>query len=95
MAIPKAMRERSPGQRMRAHHQDDVRAKIQVSQIINRLKSHIDGEIELSATQVSCAKILLDKALSNAPTNLDATIDGRVEIVMSGVHHGLESDAQG
>lgn len=44
-------------------HQDDVRAKIQATQIINRLQSAFDGTIELSQTQVNIGKALLDKAL--------------------------------
>lgn len=56
--------------RMRLSHQADVRAKIQASQLVNRLQKHADGEIELSATQVQAAKILLDKSISNAPTEI-------------------------
>ena len=44
-------------------HQDDVRAKIQASQIINRLASAFNGDIELSAVQVNIGKSLLDKVL--------------------------------
>ncbi len=44
-------------------HQDDVRRKIQASQLINRLTDHVLGETELSATQVAAAKILLSKSL--------------------------------
>ena len=69
-----------PGQ-IRRQHQDDVRRKIQASQIINRLQKHIDGEIELTPSQVSAAKILLDKSVSNAPTEIDQTteLSGTVE----------------
>lgn len=48
---------------MRRRHQDDVRAKIGASQIVNRLQNHIDGKVELSATQIAAAKILLGKSL--------------------------------
>lgn len=44
-------------------HQDDIRAKIQASQIINRLQSAFDGTLELTQTQVNIGKALLDKAL--------------------------------
>jgi hypothetical protein len=47
--------------------QDCVRAQIQVSSIINRLEQLVAGEIEMTATQVNAARILLDKAMSNAP----------------------------
>lgn len=53
--------------RLRKTHQEDVRTKIKVSNIINRLQKHIAGEIELTSTQVASARILLDKTISNAP----------------------------
>jgi hypothetical protein len=54
--------------RLNPRHSEMVRAKIQASQLINRLTSHALGDAEMSATQVQAAKILLDKTLSNAPT---------------------------
>ena len=44
-------------------HQEDVRGKIQATQIINRLYSAFTGEIELTAIQVNIGKTLLDKVL--------------------------------
>jgi hypothetical protein len=44
-------------------HQDDVRAKIQTSQLINRLTDHALGNIELSPTQVRAIEILIKKTL--------------------------------
>lgn len=54
--------------RLKPRHQEDVKAKIKISNIIDRLEKHIAGEIELSSTQVTSAKILLDKTISNAPS---------------------------
>lgn len=51
------------GRPLGKRHQNDVRAKIQSSQIINRLQSAFDGKIELTQTQVNIGKALLDKAL--------------------------------
>jgi len=51
------------GRPLGKRHQEDVRTKIQASQIINRLTSAFNGEIELSAVQVNIGKTLLDKAL--------------------------------
>jgi hypothetical protein len=48
---------------MRRLHQDDVRAKIQTSQLINRLSDHVFGKVELSASQVSAAMGLIKKTL--------------------------------
>lgn len=47
--------------------QEEVREKIKTTLLINKLQNHIDGKLELSPTQISAAKILLDKALCNAP----------------------------
>lgn len=53
--------------RLRRTHQDDIRTKIKVSNIIDRLEKHVSGEIEMTPAQVTSAKILLDKTMSNAP----------------------------
>lgn len=44
-------------------HDDNTRLKIQTSQLLNRLSSHVFGKIELSATQVRSAEILLRKTI--------------------------------
>lgn len=51
------------GRPLGKRHQEEVRAKIQASQIITRLMSAFDGTIELSQTQVNIGKSLLDKVL--------------------------------
>lgn len=53
------------GRPLGKRHQEDVRSKIQASQIINRLQKAFDGEVELTAVQVNIAKSLLDKVLPN------------------------------
>lgn len=50
--------------RIRAKHQEEVRSKIQTSQLINRLQDHALGKLaELSATQLKAIEILLRKNL--------------------------------
>jgi hypothetical protein len=49
--------------RLRKMHQDDVRAKIQTSQLINRLENHALGELELTATQIKAIEVLIRKTL--------------------------------
>lgn len=44
-------------------HDDQTRAKIQASQIINRFMGCVNGDIEMSAAQVSAGKALLNKVL--------------------------------
>jgi hypothetical protein len=64
--------------RLNRRHQDLVREKIKVSMIIDRLEKSVAGEIELSPTQVQSAKILLDKSISNAKTDLN--VSGTVNV---------------
>lgn len=59
--------------RLNPRHSEMVRAKIQASQLVNRLTAHALGDADMSATQVQAAKILLDKTLSNAPTITELT----------------------
>lgn len=49
--------------RLNPAHDERTRAKIQTSQLINRLFSHANGEVEMSATQVRAAEVLLKKTL--------------------------------
>jgi hypothetical protein len=51
------------GRKLGTRHQEDIRAKIQASQIINRLYAGFNGEIELTNEQVSIGKALLNKVL--------------------------------
>lgn len=44
-------------------HDMKTREKIKTSQLINRLQNHIDGECELSVTQMRAIEILLRKTL--------------------------------
>lgn len=58
-------------------HDDETRAKIQSAQIINRLMGHINGTVELSATQVSAGLGLLRKTipdLSQAEIKNETTV---------------------
>jgi len=51
--------------RIRKKHQDEVRAKIQASQLINRLQNHaLSTEVdELKPSQLKAIEILLKKSL--------------------------------
>ena len=51
--------------RLRPHHQDEIRAKIKTSQLINRLEDHALGNVELSPTQVRSIEVLLRKTISD------------------------------
>ncbi len=49
--------------RLRPFHSEDVRAKIQTSQLINRLTDHALGKLELTPTQVRAIEVLIRKTL--------------------------------
>lgn len=55
--------KRRPGVRLNPSHDERTRAKIQTTQIINRLHKLINGEIEMQAHQVTAALGLLKKTL--------------------------------
>lgn len=46
-------------------HDERTRLKIKTSQLINRLNNHALGEIEMTASQIRAAEILLNKTLPN------------------------------
>lgn len=70
--------------RLRKTHQDEVRTKIQTSQILNRVQDHVLGKIELSATQLRGAEILLKKTL---PDLTSVEMKGDAE---NPLHHRVE-----
>jgi hypothetical protein len=73
--------------RLRAKHQDEIRTKIQTSQILNRLTKHMLGEVEMSQTQVRAAEILLRKSMPDLAAVEHTGKDGGpvvVEIVRFG-----------
>jgi hypothetical protein len=61
--------------RLRKHHQEDVKQKIQATQLVNFLQNHALDDKPASSTRIDAAKFLLNKTLSNAPTDLDITAD--------------------
>lgn len=42
-----------------------IRKSIRTAELIQRLQDHVDGKLELKATQVRAAEILLNKRLPN------------------------------
>ncbi len=67
------------GVRLNPKHDERTRAKIQTSQIINRLEKLVKGEIEMSAQQIRAAEILLRKSL---PDLQSLSVEG---------HHSIEA----
>lgn len=59
----------------KVRHDENTRAKIQTSQLINRLYGHVVGKVELSPTQVRAAEVLLRKTLPDlSATEIDAKV---------------------
>lgn len=69
--------------RLNKRHTADIRAKIGVGVILDRLHKHFMGELELNDLQLKSAKLLLDKSISNAPTEIEANIESKVTIVLA------------
>ncbi len=66
--------------RLRKTHQDDVRLKIQASQLINRLQKYAlgDSDDEISMGRMKAIEILLRKSLPDlSAISLDATLSGK------------------
>ncbi len=71
--------------RMRKYHQDEVRAKIQASQLVNRLTDCAMGKVVLNTQQVQAIKVLLDKSLPNLS-------DVKIETSGSGITFNLNAN---
>ena len=59
-------------------HPDEVRKRIQASQLINRLNSHAlsENDVKMDATQIQAARILLSKVLPDlAATTVSGDAD--------------------
>src|SRR5208282_4130162 len=57
------------GVRLRPHHQDEIRHKIQASQIVNRLEDYVFSKVELQPAQVTAALGLLRKCMADLSEN--------------------------
>ena len=71
--------------RIRRQHQDEVRARIQVVQLVNFLEAVAltgkdTGGQEVNPARIQAAKILLDKSISNAPTEITGEDGGNLTI---------------
>lgn len=75
--------------RMRKTHQDEVRTKIQTSQLLNRLQNHALSltEDELSPTQMKAIEILLRKSLPDL-SQVDMAVEGEVGLTVNIVRFG-------
>lgn len=64
-------------ERLRKRHQDEVRTKIQTSQLINVLQDHaLNGESEIPPSRMKAIEILLRKALPDLSSTEISGVDG-------------------
>lgn len=69
---------------VKIRHDEETRAKIQTSQIINRLEDHILNDLELKPTQVTAALGLLKKTLPDlANVELSGSDDKPFQMVIT------------
>lgn len=63
------------GVRLNPQHDERTRAKIQTSQIINRLESFINGDVKMEPAQVTAALGLIKKTLPDlaAQQNIESS----------------------
>lgn len=67
--------------RKRIFHDENTRKKIQAAHIINRLTGHVMGELDLTASQVKAAEILLKKTLPDLQsTSIEMDVQGEMGI---------------
>lgn len=72
--------------RLRQRHQDEIKAKIQASQLVNLLQDHaLTGMYqggEVNPSRIDAAKFLLNKIISNAPqlTEITGEDGGAIEV---------------
>jgi hypothetical protein len=63
--------------KLAVRHQEDIKSKIQGSQLRNLLEEHaltgFYNGVEVSATRIDAAKFLLNKLVSNAPTQTEVS----------------------
>jgi len=76
-------------ERLRKRHQDEIRTKIQTSQLINVLQNHALGadEIEITPTRMKAIEPLLKKSLPDlTSTEITGDPDAPLEVkVVTGI----------
>ena len=77
-------------ERLRKRHQDEIRTKIQVSQLINVLTNHAlddKNQTEISSTRMKAIELLLKKSLPDlTSTEITGDPDAPLEVkVVTGI----------
>lgn len=68
---------------VKIRHDEETRAKIQTSQLLNRLNDHVFNGVEISTTQMKAIEILLRKTLPDlAAVQISGDQDQPVKMVV-------------
>jgi Asp-tRNA(Asn)/Glu-tRNA(Gln) amidotransferase B subunit len=60
---------------IKPRHQEEIKTKIQASQLVNLLQNHALGKIEIDQARIQSAKILLDRAIPTLSAVEQTNID--------------------
>lgn len=63
----------------RIRHDDETRARIQTSQLINRLQAHVLGEVDMKTTQVAAALGLLKKTIPDVSERTNINVRNELD----------------
>lgn len=79
------------GVRLNPAHDERTRAKIQTSQILNRLEKCVNGDVVLTSEQIAAARILLSKTLPDlSSVQLKGDADNPVSMALSVTVKGVD-----
>lgn len=70
-------------------HDDKTKRLIGASQLLNRLTSHANGEIEMSPTQVAAAKVVIAKSIPDL-RSIEVSGDGGGPLIVQVVQFSSE-----
>ena len=77
--------------RIRKSHQDDVRKRIEVSNLITRVQKYANGELsdeDISPNRLNAIKLLLNKALPDLQS-IELTGDSSKPIAITEIKHTI------
>jgi hypothetical protein len=82
-------------ERLRKRHQDEVRTKIQTSQLINVLQDHaLNGQTEIPPSRMKAIEILLRKSLPDLSSTEISGVDGGEIPLGIGINFVKPDDSQ-
>ena len=67
--------------RLTKRQNDKCKDAIQGTLLIKKLNDHALGNNSMESTQIQAAKILLDKIVSNAPTDINSNVDLKGDVI--------------